>query len=120
MFINFSNHPSSKWSESQKRAAQIWGAIVDYPFPQVAPESDENEIQSMAEKVVKDMMQKKPDAVMCQGEFTLSYAVVKRLREKKIQVFSACSERRVKEEILSDGTIRKVSEFEFVRFRRYE
>lgn len=120
MFINFSNHPSSNWSESQKRAAQVWGEIVDYPFPQVASWSDENEIQSMAEKAVKGMIQKKPDAVMCQGEFTLSYAVIKRLREKEIPVVSACSERRVKEEIVSDGTSRKVSEFEFVRFRRYD
>ena len=29
MFINLTNHPSDKWSESQRKAAEEYGEIVD-------------------------------------------------------------------------------------------
>ena len=37
MFINFSNHPSVRWSAEQTAAAIEFGDIVDVPFPDVLP-----------------------------------------------------------------------------------
>lgn len=59
MFINFSNHPSIRWSEKQKQAAGV-------------------------------------------------------------RCVCACSERKVIEEQLDDGTMRKTSVFEFRQFREYD
>ena len=33
MFVNFSNHPSSLWSENQRKEAEKYGEIVDLKFP---------------------------------------------------------------------------------------
>ena len=33
MFINFTNHASSKWSDAQLQAAKEYGSIVDIQFP---------------------------------------------------------------------------------------
>lgn len=35
MFINFSNHPSVRWSAEQTAAAMKFGDFVDVPFPDV-------------------------------------------------------------------------------------
>ncbi len=96
MFINLSNHPSAHWSEKQCQAAKQWGEIIDYPFPQVAPDATWEDIQKKAEKIVTevcDLAKEQPSAVMCQGEFTLTYALVRRFKEKHVTVLSACSER---------------------------
>lgn len=119
MFVNCSNHPSERWEERQLLAAGKWGEIVDYAFPYVRAGADEETVSEMAGKAVREMAQLRPDAVMCQGEFTLTYAIVKRLKEQGILVVAACSERRVEEKRLSDGSTQKESEFRFVRFRKY-
>ena len=38
MFVNFSNHPSSLWSENQRKEAEKYGEIVDLKFPSVNPD----------------------------------------------------------------------------------
>lgn len=119
MFVNCSNHSSAFWSVSQKQGAEVWGKIVDYPFPYVSPSADETEIKELAEKTVKEIMKMQPEAVMCQGEFTLTYAIVTMLKERGILVVSACSARETTEQPLSDGSVQKISQFRFVRFRKY-
>ena len=37
MFVNFTNHPSGSWGAAQRRAAQVYGEILDLPFPDVPP-----------------------------------------------------------------------------------
>ena len=39
MFINFSNHASTRWGVPQKQAAKKYGEIVDMQFPNVDPEA---------------------------------------------------------------------------------
>ena len=119
MFINFSNHPSEQWDENQKRAAMKWNEIVDIPFPAVEPDADETEIASVAEDMVDVVLSYKPDVVMCQGEFTLCFAVVKLLKERGILTVAACTERKVREIMDSDGSCKKESLFQFERFREY-
>lgn len=58
-------------------------------------------------------------AVMCQGEFTLSYAIIKRLKERGICAVAACSRREAEEILQEDGSTRKKVVFHFEGFREY-
>jgi len=59
-----------------------------------------------------------PTAVMCQGEFTLAFAVIAGLKRQGITVLAACSERKVYEKRIN-GTTQKTAFFEFRKFREY-
>lgn len=118
MFINFSNHPSGKWSIEQIRAAEEFGQIKDFPFPEVSPAATGEEIAEMAEKIKDEILQMHPDAVLCQGEFTLAYAVTSRLKRENIKVIAACSERRVEEVVENNATVKRLI-FRFAGFREY-
>lgn len=119
MIINFSNHPSEHWGIGQKREAEKWGEIIDIPFPEVNPKAGELIIIEMAKKITDQIMEYEPDAVMCQGEFTLCFAVIQRLRERGVKVVAACSGRRIIEETDESGCSEKRVIFEFERFREY-
>lgn len=119
MFVNCSNHSSQVWGKNQLRAAQVWGEVRDYPFPCVEAAADKAAVQEMARHVVDKILALRPDAVLCQGEYILNYAIVKRLKEFGIVVVAACSERMVEEQQMPDGSTQKVSRFSFVRFREY-
>lgn len=116
-FVNCSNHPCKDWQESQLAAAGIWGNVKDYAFPEVHPDMTEEEITKLAQRTVKEIMKLKPTVVMCQGEFTLTYAIVNLLKALDIKVVAACSERKVIEKKQEDGTTAKTSIFQFKKFR---
>lgn len=118
LFINCTNHPSTAWGEKQRKCALEMGEIRDYNFPNVSPRLKEEEIEKLSKKVVEELELMQPAVVLCQGEFTLTYAIVKGLKELGITVVSACSERVVKEEKSKDG-FQKTSYFEFTKFREY-
>mgnify|MGYP006924884498 FL=1 len=118
-FINLSNHPSSGWGEEQKQAAKQWGTIIDYPFPEVDAQSSTQNIKELAGTIVISVLKKNPSAIMCQGEMTLTYQLVKLFKEKGLTVLAACSERKISETILPDGTYQKKAVFQFVKFREY-
>ena len=120
MFINYTNHPSVRWSEEQSAAANEYGIIHDLCFPQVNPELSEEELEILAEEELRKIQRLQPKAVLCQGEFTLCYRVIRRLLAEGIPVMAACSARIVREQTEEDGTTRKVTEFRFVKFRRYQ
>ena len=115
VLINFSNHPSEYWCPEQIRQAELYGKIMDVPFPSVDPQANETEIGKIGKEYVQQIMNYHPVAVLCQGEFTLAYFVICHLKENGIPVLAACSERKVIEE----GKVRQ-SIFEFVRFREYQ
>ena len=77
------------------------------------------EIQEMAESYIARILEYQPVAVMCQGEFTLTYHVVRLLKEHGITVVSACSERKSVEKKKEDGTVYKSAVFRFAQFREY-
>lgn len=118
-FVNFSNHSSSAWNSKQRIAAEKWGQIIDVPYPDIAAACDETVINRLAEESVEKILSCNPAVVMCQGEFTLAYAVITMLKIKGVTVVAACSDRKSSETILDDGTIQKQSIFDFVRFRKY-
>ena len=119
MFINFTNHPSAQWSAEQKAAAQAYGEVIDLAFPAIDPAADEAALDSLASAYAARILHMKPDAVLCQGEFTFVYRVVLRLEGAGIPVFAACSFRKSQETTSPDGTTMKQSVFLFTRFRRY-
>ncbi len=100
--------------------ASEYGVVVDIPFPAVDPAATKEDILALADKIVEEIKECEPEAVMCQGEFTLTYAIVRRLSDKGIPVFAACSERKVVETIdKATGKYEKTARFEFVGFREY-
>lgn len=118
MFINFTNHPSIEWSSEQIDAAREYGELIDVPFPSVSPTAPFLEVRELALKYADSIAARKPDCVLCQGEFNLAFNVITDLREKGIKVVAACSE-RVVEEVRIGDCIEKHSTFRFVQFREY-
>ena len=118
-FVNFSNHPSARWSDEQAAAARQFGEIVDIPFPAVDPHASSRDLDVLSDRIMTQIMRAKPKAVLCQGEFTLAFAVTKKLQKQNIPVYAACSERNVIEKTDPDGNTVRESVFRFVRFREY-
>ena len=93
--------------------------IIDVPFPILEANYTEEDIKKIGEKCVAQIMEKKPNIVMCQGEFTLTFFVVNSLLSNGINCVSTCTKRVSTETKQKDGSICKKSIFEFSGFRRY-
>ncbi len=119
MFINLSNHASDKWSENQKRVAEECGEIMDITFPEIDPYGDESYIDRLVDEYFDIVMKYGNPVVMLQGEFTFTYRLIQRLKNARIKVVAACSERKTVEFVDENGISSKKSLFEFVRFREY-
>ena len=121
MLLNLSNHPVKNWSENQKKEAEkLYGEIKDLPFPKINPKADEKEILKKA-KLYKDEIltvikssNNKNNAVHIMGEMTFTFALVKKLLENNIVCVASTTERNA---IETDG--KKISEFKFIKFRKY-
>lgn len=119
VFINCSNHPSETWCAEQKKAAEEYGKIVDICFPEVDPGWTNAQVNAEAERICGEIDQYNAAAVMCQGEFTLTYAIISRLKENGITVLAACSRRRTEEIINEDGSTQKKALYSFEGFREF-
>ncbi|MBR1899064.1 MAG: TIGR02221 family CRISPR-associated protein [Oscillospiraceae bacterium] len=120
-FVNFSNHPSSGWSEEQRAAAlelSGGGEITDLPFPQISGTASEEELQQTAAEYIAKIGALRPAAVMCMGETGCSFLVASALKRQGIPVYYSCSDRDSVEVVTENGT-EKRSVFRFVRFRSY-
>ncbi len=119
MFINLSNHPHETWCEEQLAAAAVYGEVCDMEFPNVPADADEAWIAGTAEQVCGEILSDRPDAVLVQGEMSLTYSIVKMLRDNGVTVVCASSERCCETEIAPDGSTIRRSVFRFVGFRKY-
>ncbi|MBR6888445.1 MAG: CRISPR-associated protein [Selenomonadaceae bacterium] len=119
MFVNHTNHPSERWSAEQISAAQVYGEILDIPFPAVDAEATPAQVAALVEENLEKILALKPAAVLCQGEFNYTFVLVERLKSFGVKVVAATSERATVDEILPDGSTRQVSTFRFVQFREY-
>lgn len=120
MFLNLSNHRSADWPSTQRAAAEaVGGAVVDLSFPEVPPEAGSEEVQALGEGLLAAILLQRPQAAMVQGEFTLAFYLVDALELRGIPCYAATTRRVVEITRLEDGASRKLSRFEFVRFRRY-
>ena len=116
--INFSNHPSEYWGQKQLEAAQEYGEIKDIPFPVVCPDANYNEIQDLANQYVDEILSYASEhhiTVHVMGEMTLTFLVVSLLKERGIECIASTTDRNT--EFISDN--KKISDFDFVRFRKY-
>lgn len=117
MFVNISNHPSAKWDTRQRALALALAQgeyILDVPFPEVPANASCADIYHMARRLAATV----PDEAcyaMVQGEFTLTFSVIKELQARGITCVAATSRRFVTLSI--DGV--KESRFEFVQFREF-
>jgi len=107
------------WSCEQTKAAINFGTIVDLAFPNITPSANEQEIQQIGDDFVSEIVSLSPAAVLCQGEFTLSYYVTHALKKIGITTLCACSERIVVDRCEEEGLLVKTSCFQFVKFREY-
>jgi len=122
MLINLSNHPSTNWSPQQLAAALIYGEIIDLRFPEVDPSGNEEYIQSLVCEyidLIKNNFQlstfNSQLFVHVMGEMTFTFAMVNALQKRGITCVASTTERIASEE---NGV--KFSEFQFVRFRKYQ
>lgn len=122
MFINISNHASSKWSVEQLANAEaIGGEIADFALPNIPPQATSEEVSRMAKAIVADAIGPvsvgETATAMVAGPFGFCRQAVAELEAHGITCVEACSERSTREETLPDGTTRKIVEFKFVQFR---
>ena len=77
MLINLTNHPVTFWPRVQREEAERrWGSVTDLPFPAVDPNSSTCEVTAQARELVRQAAALHPDAVLCQGEMTMTMALV--------------------------------------------
>ena len=119
MFINFSNHPSSKWSSKQTEAAQLYGEIKDLTFPVVDEAATTEDIKKLAQEYLKKISEIAPDVnnttIHIMGEMTFTLAMVVALKSEGYSCVASTSKRIVEE--MPDGS--KNVKFEFCQFREY-
>ena len=116
--INLSNHPSRHWSEEQLKAAKEYGELMDLGFPDINPNASEEEITELSNNYVKEIMSYEKDGkitVHIMGELTFCFMVIRQLKENGIECIASTTERNTEE--MDDG--RKISDFQFIRFRKY-
>lgn len=128
MFLNYSNHPSATWMKNQLDAARCYGEICDVAFPAVSVTASEKEIENQAEEQIKVLEKTAEEkgcslnqtVIMCQGEFSLTYAVITRLKKRypECKIVCALSEREVVEEQKEGCSVKTVC-FRFCGFREY-
>ena len=119
MFINLSNHPVSGWMQEQIETAREYGDIIDLPFPVISPFADSEEIDRLVDDYYHQVMTFGEPTVMLMGEFVFTYRLTQKLKTAGLRVVASCTERHTEEKPQSDGTIKKVSAYRFVRFREY-
>ena len=118
-FINLSNHPSKNWSEAQLSEAQKIGDIIDISFPSIDPDDSIEEIQNKASSIFSLICNFEDPVVMVQGEFTLTYQLVRMLQDAKIRSVVSTQKRVSKEYIDANGNTVKTANFHFEGFRNY-
>lgn len=118
IFINYTNHPSSTWSEKQLRAAEEYGEVKDMTFRSVEEDIDEKCLEEIAEEEtgkILELAAGKNATVHIMGEMTLTFAIVGKLKAAGVPCVASTTARQVVEN--ADGT--RTSTFNFVRFRAY-
>jgi len=124
MLLNLSNHLSSAWSEKQINAAAAqFGKVVDLPFPQINPDWKFLQIEEFSGELLMDILKdcefrkygKKNLTVHIMGELTFCYEMINALKIAGIPCVASTTTRNS----IVDEIGKKISVFEFVKFREY-
>lgn len=120
MFANISNHPSREWTEAQRSACEaLGGEIVDFAFPNVDPEWSSWQVNEIGQDLAERVAGVGVRAALVQGEFTLTWVLVRELRNRGIRCFAAATARNSEVDRTEDGTTLRRSVYRFVRMREY-
>ncbi len=124
VFLNLSNHPIVNWSETQLQAARALkhGEPMELPggMPKIAPQADEKEISTLAAELASRVHSLGAKGAFVASDFTFAFQLIQQLKKLDIHCYATTSERRTQETPAPDGTTRKVTEFQFVRWREYK
>lgn len=119
MIVNLSNHPSHFWGEKQKQAAlDQFGSVGDIAFPNIPPAADWADVARIAKDYFRKVVELGDHdhvTVHLMGEITFVCALRALLKNAGYKVVCSTTERNTVE--LPDG--KKITQFEFVRFRGY-
>ncbi len=121
MLINLTHHPSAGWPAAMKIAAEYhYKQVQDWPFPAVDPLASTYAIKAQAQAIVLQILEfqlqiKQELVILVMGEMTLTYQLVRLLKEEGITCVASATERVAK--MLPDG--KRISEFHFKQFREY-
>ena len=119
VFINHTNHPSDRWGDEQRAAAEEYGEIIDLPFPMIPSEEGSIQVKKRALEMAARISEMEPAAVLCQGEFSYTFVLVDALLKQGIRVLTACSDRVVREWVDEEGQQHRDAVFQFQQFREY-
>ena len=130
VFLNISNHPSSGWSESQKKSAQELASdnlevegyrnpsaiqIVDVSFPDITLESTDDVLMEIISPILQKIYWNEWEVggALVQGEFVAVFDFV-HILSRFFSCYSALSKRIVEEK---DG--KRTYTFQFLGYREY-
>ena len=85
MFINFPIIQANFGQRMREMRLFQYGTIEDLAFPQVPANMSTDGVRKLAEEYAEKILCEKPDCVMCQGEFCLSWHVIARLKEAGVR-----------------------------------
>lgn len=118
VFINFTNHPSEKWSEEQLCAARAIGTVTDLKFPDIptdiAPDSFDSLVEEYRNKIL-ELCRGRKGTVHIQGEMTFVFRMVTELKARHIRCVASVTKRNTVD--LGNGKSQSV--FVFEGFREY-
>lgn len=98
MLINYTNKSFDFWSKEQKEEAKKeYSEIIDFPFPEVEEEWDDNkayhkageELKKIIEKIGEDHLADSTTAVLCDGERNFCFIMTNLLISKRVKVIYA-------------------------------
>ena len=111
-----SNHPPDTWTDEQK---QGWDDFIYVPFPEILPQFTREEVEETAEMFANAIFSNL--FYYCiQGEYLFTFLLSLKLVQKGIspdRFVYPVSERKEKEEVLPDGTVKKTQYFKFIKWR---
>lgn len=120
-FLNVSNHTVAQWGRSQLEplpghclsACDFGGSLI------VDPEWGTEQLHGFARSVAETILRGGWKHVHVAGEPGLVVSLVGILQGNGVVCWHTTTERRAVETVSSDGSVRKESQFRFVRWRMY-
>ena len=105
--------------ENEKQDETPEGGTKENKKPDKTPEGGTKENEKPDKTSEGGGQSRSEDVVMCQGDFTLVYRVVKQLKDAGVSVVAPTFQRVTKPTLRPDGTTVPGYSFDFVRFRSY-
>lgn len=119
--VVLSNHPPTNWSEEMKKG---WDEIIYIPHPHIPPDMSREELEKLAQVYVEELFSYNDSCLdtyfTIQGEYLFTLLVTLGLLERGVELdkfIYPTTQRVSKEELQSDGSIKKVQFFKFVQWR---